>query len=161
MDNFNCKQHLKCGEWKKNPNPFAISKGSIAHETKQKCHRKYAIERKPHRHAKFWRNRANDNSSNLQLLNMMSANNLRACESRSLMFIFIVDNCFFFIQSSQSALCKYALIFSSSAIFCSLFGQSWADEQLSTEIQKYHDSFCIWYYKGIHFSSLMKQINAS
>lgn len=46
MDNFNCKQHLKCGEWKTNPNPFAISKGSIAHETKQKCHRKYAIERK-------------------------------------------------------------------------------------------------------------------
>lgn len=46
MDNFNCKQHLKCGEWEKKPNPFAISKGSIAHETKQKCHRKYAIERK-------------------------------------------------------------------------------------------------------------------
>lgn len=125
-------------------NPFAISKGSIAHETKQKCHRKYAIERKKtHRHEKFWWNKANDNSSNLQLLNMMSANNLRARK------IFLVPLCsyslsiivFFYPEFAECIMqiCveKWLSSRAQALYFAHYLAKVAADEQLSTEISRF------------------------
>lgn len=53
MDNFNCKQHLKCGKWKKNQTLLQYQKGAFRMKQNKNAIQNMQSKEKTHRHEKF------------------------------------------------------------------------------------------------------------
>lgn len=118
-------------------------KGALRMKQNKNAIENMQSKEKTHRHEKFWWNKANDNSSNLQLLNMMSANNLRACK------IFLVPLCSYslsiivFFHSEfvecimQICVEKWLSSRAQALYFAHYLAKVAADEQLSTEISRF------------------------